>query len=303
VVRSSLNYYRSYWTNNDSAPGNALMTDCLYGQMLALHHGFGWMLPQGQVAQHLAAETAYNGNPYGFTVQTGRHTPPPARGAGEAQSRRQRQLLGNKVRVLVPREPASASPLPTPVHHHTCGATPHARAQVGIDTQDDTNWQGAAPTWSYLALALGTASVDAALDPTRRATENWRSRLNDFWNLAGLTTSGDWGGENDNGQPYVTSHYGFLLPNYYLLPALTGQQTDVVGGTLTFAPRYPCPYTLPLLLAGTTGTVTCAGTAAFTVAVAFGTLSLPAGGLTISGSTYPGGAVTLAAGQSVTWGS
>jgi len=268
------------------------MTDCLYGQMLALHHGFGWMLPQTQVAQHLAAEMAYNGNPYGFTVQTGRHTPPPA---SRDTSLRQRQL--RKVRRCLSPPHGLVNPPPPypppPLFHWS--------AQFGIDTQDDTNWQGAAPTWSYLSVALGSASLDAALDPVRRSTENWRSRLNDFWNIAGITTSGDWGGENDNGQPYITSHYGFLLPNYYLLPALTGQQTDVVGGSLTFSPRYPCPYTLPLLLAGTTGTISCAAGPTYTVAIAFGTLSLPAGGLSISGSTYPGGAIALQAGQSVSW--
>lgn len=94
---------------------------------------------------------------------------------------------------------------------------------------------------------------------------------------------------------------GFLLTDYYLLPVLTGQQTDIPGGQLSFSPLYPCPYTLPLLLAGTTGTVTCSGTAAYNVTLAFGSLSLPAGGLSVSGSSYPG-VVNLGPGQSVAWG-
>lgn len=193
------------------------------------------------------------------------------------------------------------TPPPLPA---SSAATPRQRLarSLGIDTQDDTNWQGAAPTWSYLQLALGTAT-DAALAPTMASTENWRSRLHDWWNLAGITTSGNWGGDNQNGQPYITSHYGFLLPNYYLLPALTGQVTDVAHGSLTFAPRYPCGYVLPMLLAGTTGTIACSSsgsTTTYTVAVAFGSLSLPAGGLAISGSACPQ-VVSLGAGQSVSW--
>jgi hypothetical protein len=50
------------------------------------------------------------------------------------------------------------------------------------------------------------------------------------------------------------------------------------------------------------GTVSCdAVTGAFTLAVAFGSLTLPAGGLSINNVPCPG-AVSLVGGQSVTWG-
>ena len=55
-------------------------------------------------------------------------------------------------------------------------------------------WMGGAPDWSAIAVALGAGpggigpgagNVTAALEPSRRQLENWRSRLNDLWNIAG----------------------------------------------------------------------------------------------------------------------
>jgi hypothetical protein len=53
----------------------------------------------------------------------------------------------------------------------------------------------------------------------------------------------------------VTSHYGFLLPNYHIFYALSGQITNLQSGSLTFqtAAGLACPWQLPVLLAGTTG--------------------------------------------------
>ncbi len=53
---STLNYFRAY------TGGDAIMGDCLYGQVVGHHHGLGWLMPQEQLAQHLAAELKYNGN-------------------------------------------------------------------------------------------------------------------------------------------------------------------------------------------------------------------------------------------------
>ena len=259
------NYFRAYMG------GDAVMADCMYGQMLALEHGLGYLIPNASyILQQLQAETAYNANPYGFTVLTGRSSP---------------------------------APLHTPKDSRIGRALSRLNVSLTVNTVDDVVWLGGGPTWSYMALAAGLP-VDEALRPTMLSVQNFRSRLNDWWNLVGITTSGDWGSNNtQNGMPYVTSHYGFLLPNYHLFYALTGQMTNIPGGSLTFAPKYACPYTLPLLLAATTGTFSCAGTDAapsYTVTLMFGSLTLPANGLVISGSAYPH-AVSLSAGQSVSW--
>lgn len=215
------------------APGNesAVMADCLYGQMVALQLGLGWLVPLTYVAAHLPVELG-NLNRFGLRVMS---------------------------------DPRAAP-------------------------SGDTNWMNGVATWSYLSLALlreggggalappPAAALAAALEPTRRTAENYRTRLNDLWDLHGLTTGENPGdGENEVGQPFITSHYGFFLTNYFLLGALSGQQTDVPAGALTFAPLFPCPFELPLLLAGTTGTVACDAGGAFTARVAFGRLTLPAG--------------------------
>ena len=238
------------------APGNesAVMSDCLYGQMIALQLGLGWLLPQELVESHLTVEIR-NLNRFGMRVMS---------------------------------DPNAA---PT----------------------GDTNWMNGPATWSYLSLSLlsegmstgsaapPAAAIAAALDPTMRVAENYRSRLMDLWDLHGLTTGENEGDpENVVGQPFITSHYGFFLTSLFLLGALSGQQTDLGSGRLAFAPLFACPFEVPLLLAGRTGTVACDAGGTFTVALAFGELQLPAGGLSVNGEVYAG-AVVLAAGESVSW--
>jgi hypothetical protein len=255
------------------------MADCMYGVMVGHHHGVGWVSNTTRLAMQLAAEAKYNLNPYGLTVVTGRHTPPPV--AGTASTRRATALALDAT-----------------------GSVQSLR-KLGIDTQDDTQWLGGGPTWSYVGLALGEAAsgltIDEALEPTRRTIENHRTRLADWWNLVGLTAGPDW---PMPGYPWITSHYGFALPTWYLPYILSGQKSDIAHGSLTFGPLYQVPFVLPLLLPGTTGTVAAeaAGAAGtkFTVSLAFGTLSLPAGGLVVNSVAYPH-AFALAAGESISW--
>jgi hypothetical protein len=275
---STYSYFRAY------TGGDAIMTDCLYGQQVALAHGLGWLLPQAMIASHLAAELRYNSNPFGLTTVTGRKTPPPAAAA--------------VVRAdgVAARKAAKAA-----------GARDFLAALPGsgADGQDDAVWMGAAPTWSSLALALGAAgpaggSVTTALQPTQWELDNYRSRLNSMWDLTGLSTTGDWGSDSSNGQPLCTSHYGFMLTDYYLTFSLSGQQLDLPSGTLSFAPLYPCPTSLPFGLIGGEGTISCDAAGAWTLLLAFGNLTLPPGGLSAGGRAYAG-AVALQRGQSVSW--
>jgi non-lysosomal glucosylceramidase len=84
----------------------------------------------------------------------------------------------------------------------------------GAAPTGDTNWMNGVATWSYLSLALlaeavagppPAAAIAAALDPTMRVAENYRSRLNDLWDLHGLTTGENAGDpENVVGQPFIT---------------------------------------------------------------------------------------------------
>jgi non-lysosomal glucosylceramidase len=277
---STYNYFRAY------TGGDAIMSDCLYGQQVALAHGLGWLLPIDMITSHLAAELKYNANPFGLTTVTGRKTPPP-------------QVVdvnvGDGGDAIAIRKETKAADVGKYMNE----------LRVGGDGQDDAVWMGAAPTWSCLMLALGAAdpatlNITDALEPTRWELENYRTRLSSMWDLTGLSTTGDWGDDSSNGQPFCTSHYGFMLTDYYLPYTLSGQQTNLPSGTLSFAPLYSCPMNLPFGLVGGEGTVSCEASGTYTLSLAFGTLTLPAGGLSVNGKAYAG-AVTLFGGQSVTW--
>jgi len=275
---STHSYFRAY------TGGNAIMGDCLYGQVIAHHLGLGWLVDKDKIQAHLRAELKYNGDPYGIKVVTGRHTPPPINLAKSGtldnlklSSRRMIQGVKNMIEL---------------------------NERLGYDTQDDVIWMGAAPDWSYLQIALnaGTGALDlvSALAPLEMELVNYRDRLRDMWNIVGIISPSDWGvDETAHGAPYVTSHYGFVMPDYFMLPLFSGQQTNFPRGTLSFSPVYPCPFNLPLLIANCTGIVSCTNNA-YTVFISFGSLSLPAGGLSVNGRAYPK-AVSLEAGGSVTW--
>ena len=277
---TTLGYFRAY------TGGEAIMSDCLYGQQVALAHGLGWLLPKDMIASHLAAEAKYNLNAFGLTTVTGRHTPPPEPAAaeeGDAVARRKAAKAADKRAFMQ--------------------GLGELRGRG--DGQDDAVWMGAAPTWSCLALQLGAAgpagtNVTAALEPTRLELENYRTRLASMWDLTGLSTTSDWGDDSVNGQPFCTSHYGFMLTDYYILYALSGQALDVPAGTLSFAPVYACPMSVPFGALGREGSLSCDASGKFTFALAFGDLALPAGGLSANGRVYPN-AVSLTGGQSVSW--
>lgn len=172
-----------YFTAFTGVPGS-VHADCLYGQMLSLYLSApgdapAWHFPASSVSSHLATEQARNGNPFGFTVVTGRSptpTPSPASALASAH--------------LGPRAQAAIS-----------AAAQHS--PLGAHELDTTNWMGAAPTWSALQIALGNLSIDEALAPTQRELDNFRTRLNDFWSITGLV-SGVWGEDGVNGQPHTT---------------------------------------------------------------------------------------------------
>jgi len=283
---ATFGYFRAY------TGGDAIMSDCLYGQQVALAHGLGWLLPTDMISSHLKAEAQYNLNLYGLTTVTGRHTPPPEEAAAGGGG-------GGGERDAVARRKAEKAADKRAFMQEL------GQLRGRGDGQDDAVWMGAAPTWSCLALKLGKdgpagGDVAAALEPTRRELENYRSRLRMMWDLTGLSTTSDWGDDSVNGQPFCTSHYGFMLPDYYLVYALSGQLLDVPSGTLSFAPAYPCPMSVPFAALGREGALSCDAAGTFTLALAFGELQLPAGGLSANGKVFAG-AVSLAGGQSVSW--
>ena len=91
-----------------------------------------------------------------------------------------------------------------------------------------------------------------------------------------------------------------MLTDLFLLPLLSGQVVDMANGKLSLAPKYPPPYVMPVLISNCEGSITATADGKYTLAVAFGALKLPAGGLSVSGVACAK-AVELQAGGSVSW--
>ena len=176
---------------------------------------------------------------------------------------------------------------------------------------EDSVWMNGPPTSTYLTLAqLAAASggvvanataLAAALEPMRRMIANYRDRLRDLWNLRALTHSETEGTALEKGGPREQGHYGFMLTDLFLAPLLSGQQAALHVGRLAFRPLFAPPYALPVLLLGTEGALEADASGRLTLRVAFGALSVPAGGLSVNGDVYGGGAIELGPGQAVSW--
>ena len=113
--------------------------------------------------------------------------------------------------------------------------------------QDNTVWMAnpnlATARWRGVA-------VDDALDHARLTLDRWRLVLKDQWAVSGVTGGVGYGAE---GQPWITSHYGYYMSAWHILFALSGQRYD--RGALSFAPRLTPPYVLPVLVPGTVATI------------------------------------------------
>lgn len=115
--------------------------------------------------------------------------------------------------------------------------------------QEDSIWMNGQPIWTYLNLALGTPD-EAAWEPLKRMSENFRMGLRDMWNLRALTHTDGYVAPAETtrpieqGAPREQGHYmyGFMLTDLYLLPLLSGQVPDLPAGKLALAPKYPAPY-------------------------------------------------------------
>ena len=249
-----------------------IMTDTLYGEMLAFHHFGSTSVAAPYLTSHLAAEWRANQDTFGMRV-------------------------------------------------------------LSSPTQEDSIWMNGPPTWSYLALALGgdaaatggaasragpggggggggdlgeLGELGAALEPLRRMSENFRTRLKDMWNLRALThTDGSVAPVETNltlerGVPREQGHYAFMMTDLHLYALLAGQTVDLPRGVLALAPRFTPPYVLPVLAAGLEAALTSRRNGSYSLTVSFGRLLLPAGGLSVDGVPYPR-PVRLGEGESVAW--
>jgi hypothetical protein len=103
-----------------------------------------------------------------------------------------------------------------------------------------------------------------------------------------------------DGQSWITSHYGFAMTAWHLPYAISGQHADLPKSRLSFNPKLTDPaWALPFYLPGVLGNIQRAADGQLTLAVKVGSLTLEH--LSIGGVEHPGGPVSLSAGENVTW--
>lgn len=159
-------------------------------------------------------------------------------------------------------------------------------------------WMGASPDWTSLQLYLGSDPY-TALEQTRKALDHYRTKLNDLWNIHGLTAGQ---GHGLDGQPWCTSHYTFHIVLWHIPLALSGQQYSIIDRKLGFHPKLKAPYSLPFFVPYASGTIEAnlsRDVISLKLTVTHGYLVLKE--LSISGITWPGGALKLEKGESVIW--
>jgi non-lysosomal glucosylceramidase len=270
-------YFRAWQDSKLGAPP-WMMADTLYGQVIANTLGLtgganasapAWLVPKRMVGKHLEKEALYNPSPYGLTVVTTTGAPP------------------------------EAPPPPTT----SCTAA------VGRSKYDSV-WMGGAPDWAALQISLGQDGVGlpSALAMAEKELDHYRVNLRDQWNIHGLTANDGYGVD---GQPWCTAHYGFHMPLWHIPFAMSGQIFSAVTKTLTFAPTAPdlqCNYTLPVMVPGAVGLLTCGKPSAerydWQLTVTLGSLDLNVLGI-ISNGAGPGamhdGPVSLGVGETAAW--
>lgn len=158
------------------------------------------------------------------------------------------------------------------------------------------------PNWATINLNLKQDPLQC-LDVADQSLNRWRMVLNDQWNVAGIM--GGLGYKAD-GQPYVTSHYGYFMSSWHIVFALSGQDADLPNGMLTFDPKVKeDEFTLPVLLPGVLGSISqkkVHRTYMYTFQLTFGTLKLST--LSVGESKYnipPGQHIMFMPNKPVTW--
>ena len=156
------------------------------------------------------------------------------------------------------------------------------------------------PNWATINLHLGH-DPDDCIAVAKKSLDIWRSNLNDQWNVAGIL--GGLGYEAE-GQPYITSHYGYYMSSWHILFALSGQQADIPKGRLTFNPkvRKGSEFEFPVLLPGVHGKINgklVQGNLTYSLDLQHGTLHLRQ--LAVYNSFHPDVFIAITPSKGVTW--
>ena len=175
------------------------------------------------------------------------------------------------------------------------------RKPIGVS--DLQVWEMATYNHAVLKIrrAQSVSEASSALAAAQGVGTSYSQRVNDQWNTAGI--------KFNDGNPSITSHYGYHMTSWHLIFALSGQQpdfSDPANATLTFRPaitdRTGCAFSYPVLLPGAVGTISCTQryyTLVFTVApkAPWRTVS----SLAVGNAVYPLLPVDLIAAAPLVW--
>ena len=118
--------------------------------------------------------------------------------------------------------------------------------------QDNAIWLMGNPNWATINIHL-KQDIGHAINVANKTLDWWREVVNDLWNIPAAAGGIGYGLE---GQPYISSHYGYFMSSWHIIFALSGQKADLPGGTLVFDSPDPSEtWSYPVLLPGVVGTV------------------------------------------------
>lgn len=205
--------------------------------------------------------------------------------------RRQNGPVNNSNTLDKSRRPSKIISMQETLNHKNCFA-------LEEESKFNSIWMGSDADWTTLNINLGMDPADA-LKQAEKALEHYRTNLNDFWNIHGLTAGQGYGVD---GQPWCTSHYSFHLVLWHIPLALSGQRYSAVEQKLTFEPKLKVPFALPFFTPFASGTVQAKklnGRIKYMVTVTSGKLEVIL--LAVSKSMLPKTKVSLSQGEYVSW--
>eukprot|EP00755_Sulcionema_specki_P009882 Sspe_Gene.44889::Locus_22090_Transcript_1_1_Confidence_0.750_Length_3051::g.44889::m.44889 len=167
------------------------------------------------------------------------------------------------------------------------------RSEGRTATEDDV-WMMAPADHAALMLHTGMDTTEA-MAIAERPYRWMRDMLRDTWNTPGVLR-GNY--SNFPGHGAVTSHYGYHMTVWHTALAVSGQQANLPNRELSFTPKIPAPYTLPVFLPGRVGTIEADAAGKHRFCLTTGSLDLTS--ITVDGRGVTG-TLSLRPGNCVHW--
>ena len=162
-----------------------IFTDTLYGQMLAHHHFNNYTLPMEMLEQHLSYEWCVHTPSAASCDPENSFFSEPARIARVVQGAQPGQVRYLLRGICIHNKSQNLHLILDLNYAYTL---PGVGMRVLNDPiQEDSIWMNGPPTIAYLQLSFGKMDHATAIEPFKRMSENFRSRLRDQWNLRALT--------------------------------------------------------------------------------------------------------------------